>query len=94
MNDCDGYAGPVRALAGSAGIQFDELQAEVYRLRDQLGPDHKKAYEESIRRLARGGAISDTEQRALLELGKRGFAVGSDAGFEKFRHYAQALHKR
>src|SRR5919106_846137 len=38
--------------------------------------------------------LSRTPNSALLELGKRGFAVGSDAGFEKFRHYAQALHKR
>jgi hypothetical protein len=44
--------------------------------------------------MARGGAVSETEQRALLELGKRGFAVGSAAEFEKFRRYAQALHKR
>jgi hypothetical protein len=94
MNDCDGYAAPVRTLAASAGIQFDDLQVELYRLRDQLGPDHKKAYDESIRRLARGGAISEAEQRALLDLGARGFAVGSEREFEKFRSYAQALHKR
>ena len=66
----------------------------MYRLRDKLGPDRKKAYDESIRRMARGGAVSETEERALLELGKRGFAVGSDAEFEKFRSYARALHKR
>ena len=30
----------------------------------------------------------------LLELGKRGFAVGSDREFEKFRGYTQALYKR
>ena len=54
----------------------------------------KKGYDEAIRRMARGGALSETEQRALLELGKRGFAVVSDADFEKFRRYAQALHKR
>jgi hypothetical protein len=81
-------------MAASAGIQFDALQAEVYRLRDKLGPDRKKGYDEAIRRLAYGGAISETEQRALLELGKRGFAVGSDAEFEKFRRSAMALHKR
>jgi hypothetical protein len=81
-------------LAASAGIQFEDLQADVYRLRDKLGPDRKKGYDESIRRMARGGAVSETEQRALLELGKRGFTVGSDAEFEKFRGYAQALHKR
>jgi hypothetical protein len=38
--------------------------------------------------------VSETEQRALLELGARGFAVGSDREFEKFLHYARALHKR
>jgi hypothetical protein len=81
-------------LAASTGIQFGDLQAEVYRLRDKLGPDRKKAYDESIRQMARGGALSQTEQRALLELGVRGFAVGSDAEFETFRRYAQALHQR
>jgi len=94
INDCDGSAVSVRALAASAGIQFEDLQADVYRLRDKLGPDRKKAYDESIRRMARGGAVSETEERALLELGKRGFAVGSDAEFERFRSYARALHKR
>ncbi len=94
INDCDGCGISVRALAASGGIQFDDLQAEVYRLRDSLGPDRKKGYDEAIRRMARGGAVSETEQRALLELGARGFAVGSDAEFEKFRRYAQALHKR
>ena len=82
INDCDGSAVSVRALAASAGIQFEDLQADVYRLRDKLGPDRKKAYDESIRRMARGGAVSETEERALLELGKRGFAVGSDAEFD------------
>lgn len=81
-------------MAASAGIQFGDLQAEVYRLRDKLGPDRKKGYDESIRGLARGGAVSETEQRALLELGARGFAVGSDREFEKFLRYARALHKR
>jgi hypothetical protein len=81
-------------LAASAGIQFGDLQAELYRLHDKLGPDRKKGYDESIRGLARGGAVSETEQRALLELGARGFAVGSDREFEKFLRYAQALHKR
>jgi hypothetical protein len=94
IDNCDASAFPVRALAASAGIQFGDLQAEVYRLRDKLGPDRKKAYDESIRGLARGGALSETEQRALLELGKRGFAVGSDREFEKFLHYVRALHKR
>jgi hypothetical protein len=94
IDDCDGSAVSVRALAASAGIQFEDLQAEAYRLRDKLGPVRKKGYDESIRRMARGGAVSETEQRALLELGKRGFAVGSDAEFEKFLHYARALHKR
>jgi hypothetical protein len=92
--DCDGCGGSVRALAASAGIQFGDLQAEAFRLRDELGPDRQKAYNECIRRLARGGAVSETEQRALLELGKRGFAVGSDREFEKFLTYAQSLHKR
>jgi hypothetical protein len=94
INDRDGSAVSVRALAASAGIQFGSLQAEVYRLRDKLGPDRKKGYDESIRRMARGGAVSETEQRALLELGKRGFAVGSDAEFEKFLRYVRALHQR
>ncbi len=92
-NDC-GCGGSVRALAASAGIQFSDLQAEAFRLRDKLGPDRKKAYDEIIRQLARGGAVSEAEQRVLLELGKRGFAVGSDAEFQKFVPYAQALHKR
>ncbi len=91
---CDGPGGSVRALAASAGIQFGDLQAEVYRLRDKLGPDQKKAYDESIRGLTCGGAISEAEERALLDLGKRGFAVGSEAEFEKFLRYTQALHKR
>jgi hypothetical protein len=56
--DCDGSAFSVRALAASAGIQFGDLQAEAYRLRDKLGPDRKKGYDESIRGLARGGAVS------------------------------------
>jgi len=94
INDCDGFAVSVRALAASAGIQFGSLQAEVYRLRDKLGPDRKKGYDESIRRLTDGGAVSETEQRALLELGAHGFRVGSDAEFEKFLRYARALHKR
>jgi hypothetical protein len=91
---CDGSAGAVRALAASAGIQYEALQAEVYRLRDNFGPDRKKGYDEAVRRMARGGALSETEQRALLDLGKRGFAVVSDTDFEKFRRYAQSLHKR
>jgi hypothetical protein len=91
---CDGCGGSVRALAASAGIQFGDLQAEGYRLRDKLGPDQKKGYNECIRQLAYGGALSETEQRALLEMGKRGFAVGSDREFEKFLAYARALHKR
>ena len=90
----DASAVSVRALAASAGIQFGDLQAELYRLRDKLGPDRKKAYDESIRGLVRGGAVSETEQRALLDLGKRGFAVASDAEFDKFRGYARTLHKR
>ncbi|MGZ5021992.1 MAG: hypothetical protein ACXWFY_05910 [Chthoniobacterales bacterium] len=81
-------------MAASGGIQFEGLQAEVYRLRDKLGPDRKKGYDEAISRLARGGALSDTEERALLDLGTRGFAVASDAEFAKFRAFAQALHKR
>jgi hypothetical protein len=94
LNDCDGSAVSVRALAASGGIQFEDLQTEVYRLRDRLGPDRKKGYDEAIRQMARGGAVSATEQRALLELGTRGFAVGSDAEFEKFLGYARALHQR
>jgi hypothetical protein len=93
-DDCDGCDGPVRALAASAGIQFGDLHTEARRLRDSLGPDRKKGYDECIRQLARGGAVSETEQRALLELGRRGFAVGSDREFQKFLAYAQSLHKR
>src|SRR5438552_6637608 len=91
---CDGCGGSVRALAASAGIQFGDLQTEAYRLREKLGPDHQKAYYEIIRQLALGGAVSETEQRTLLELGKRGFGVGSDREAEKFVAYAQGLHKR
>ena len=92
--NCDGCGGSIRSLAASAGIQFGDLQNEAYRLREKLGPDHQKAYYEIIRQLARGGAISETEQRALLELGKRGFAVGSDREAEKFVAYVQGIHKR
>jgi len=93
-NHCDGCGGSVRTLAASAGIQFGDLQTEAYRLREKLGPDHQKAYYEIIRQLARGGAVSETEQRVLLELGKRGFGVGSDREAEKFVAYVQSLHKR
>jgi hypothetical protein len=93
-NDCDGFGDSVGALAASAGIQFGDLQAEAYRLRDKLGPDRQKAYNECIRQLAQGGAVSDAEQRTLLELGKRGFAVVSDRELEKFLAYAYGLHKR
>jgi hypothetical protein len=93
-HNCDGFGDSVRALAASAGIQFGDLQAEAYRLRDKLGPDRQKAYNECIRQMARGGAVSDAEQRMLLELGKRGFAVGSDRDLEKFLGYAHGLHKR
>jgi hypothetical protein len=77
-SNCDPCGGSVRALAASAGIQFGDLQIEAFRLREKLGPDHQKAFYEIIRQLARGGAVSESEQRVLLELGKRGFAVGSD----------------
>ena len=40
------------------------------------------------------GAVSESEQRVVLELGKRGFAVGSDREAEKFVAYVQGLHKR
>ena len=89
-----GCGGSVRALAASAGIQFGDLQTEAFRLREKLGPDHEKAYYEIIRQLVRGGGISEAEQRTLLELGKRGFAVGSDREAEKFVAYVQGLHKR
>jgi hypothetical protein len=89
-----GCGDSVRALAASAGIQFGDLQTEAFRLREKLGPDHQKAYYEIIRQLARGGAVSESEQRVLLELGKRGFAVGSDREAEKFVAYVQGLHKR
>ena len=91
---CDGCGGSVRTLAASAGIQFGDLQTEAFRLREKLGPDHQKAYYEIIRQLARGGAVSEAEQRTLLELGKRGFAVGSDREAEKFVAYVQGIHKR
>jgi hypothetical protein len=93
-DDCNGCGGSVRALAASAGIQFGDLQAEAYRLRDKLGADRQKAYNECIRQMARGGAVSDAEQRMLLELGKRGFAVNSDRDLEKFLAYVHGLHKR
>jgi hypothetical protein len=93
-NNCDGFGDSVRALAASAGIQFGDLQAEAYRLRDKLGADRQKAYNECIRQMARGGAVSDAEQRMLLELGKRGFAVNSDRDLEKFLAYVHGLHKR
>src|SRR2546429_660315 len=73
-NDNCGCDGSVRALAASAGIQFADLHAEAIRLRDTLGRDREKAYYDVVRQLMRGGAISESEQRALLELGKRGFA--------------------
>jgi hypothetical protein len=92
--ECDGCSGSIRALAASAGIQFGDLQAEAYRLREKLGPDRQKAYHECIRQMARGGALSEAEQRTLLDLGKRGFVVGSDREFEKFLAYARGLHKR
>ena len=91
--DC-GCGGSIRSLAASAGIQFADLHAEAIRLRDTLGRDREKAYYEVVRQLMRGGAISESEQRALLELGKRGFAVGSDRELEKFLAYAGAAHKR
>jgi hypothetical protein len=94
ISDCDWSAASLRALAVSAGIQFESVQAEVDRLHDKIGPDQKEAYDESIGRLARGGAISAAEQHALLELGRRGFAVGSDAEFDKLRRYAGTLHQR
>ncbi|MGE5213114.1 MAG: hypothetical protein ACM3NN_05405 [Nitrospirota bacterium] len=93
-NNCGGCGDSVRALAASAGIQFGDLQTEAFRLREQLGPDHQKAFYEIVRQLARGGAISEAERRTLLELGKRGFAVGSDREADKFVAYVQGLHKR
>ncbi len=93
-NNCNGCGGSVRALAASAGIQFGDLQIEAFRLREKLGPDHQKAYYEIVRQLVRGGAVSESEQRVLLELGKRGFAVGSDSEAQKFVAYVQGLHKR
>ena len=92
-NNC-GCGDSVRALAASAGIQFGDLQIEAFRLREKLGPDHQKAYYEIIRQLARGGAVSEEEYDGLLQLGKRGFAVGSDREAEKFVAYVQGLHKR
>lgn len=94
MKDCDGLVVPARALAASAGVQFEGLLAEVYRVRDQLGPDPEKGYQEAIRRIARGGAILAAEERVLLELGKRGFAVGTAAEFEKFIRYARDSYQQ
>lgn len=93
-DDCNEFGDSIRALAASAGIQFSDLQAEAYRMRDKLGSDRQNAFNECIRQMARGGAVSDAEQRMLLELGKRGFAVGSDRELEKFLAYADGLHKR
>jgi len=93
-NDYCGCGDSVRTLAASAGIQFGDLQAEAFRLRDKLGADREKAYKQCIRQVTLGGALSDAEQRVMLELGKRGFAVGSDRELEKFVAYAQELHKR
>jgi hypothetical protein len=94
MNDRDASVVPARALAASAGLQFEGLLAEVYRLHDAFGPDQEKGYDEAIRRIARGGAVSEAEERALLVLGKRGFAVGTDAEFEKFIRYARDAYRR
>ena len=94
IEHCDGHGGSVRGLAASAGIQFGDLQIEAFRLREKLGPDHQKAFYEIIRQLVRGGAISESEQRILLDVGKRGFGVGSDREAEKFVAYVQGLHKR
>ena len=94
FGDCDGSVVPVRALAASAGIQFEGLLAEVYRVGDKVGPEPQKGFEEAIRRMARGGAVSESEERALLELGKRGFAVVSSVDFEKFMRYARDLYRR
>jgi len=87
-NDYCACGGSVRTLAASAGIQFGDLQAEAFRLRDKLGADREKAYKQCIRQVTLGGALSDAEQRVMLELGKRGFAVGSDRELEKFVAYA------
>jgi hypothetical protein len=76
------------------GFSLAIFRLQAFRLREKLGPDHQKAYYEIIRQLARGGAVSESEQRVLLELGKRGFAVGSDREAEKFVAYVQGLHKR
>jgi hypothetical protein len=35
-DDCNGFGDSTRALAASAGIQFSDLQAEAYRMRDIL----------------------------------------------------------
>src|SRR4029078_12270192 len=93
VNNC-GCGDSVRALAASAGIQFGDLQIEAFRLREKLGPHTQKTYYEIIRQLARGGAVSEEEHDGLLQLGKRGFAVGSDREAEKFVAYVQGLHKR
>ena len=61
---------------------------------DKVGPDQEKAYYECIRQLARGGAVSNIEQRTLFEIGKRGFTVASDGQAKKFLAYVQSLHKR
>lgn len=94
MVDPNGSVTSLRALAASTGVQFSDLQAELFRLREKLGPDQKKGYDESIRQMVRGGALSQAEQRVLLQLGAKGFAVSSDGEFAKFLRYAQALHQR
>lgn len=94
FGDRDGSVVPVRALAASAGIQFEGLLAEVYRVGDDVGLEPQKGFDEAIRRMARGGAVSASEERVLLELGKRGFAVVNSADFDKFRRYARDVHRR
>ena len=64
--DCDGSGASLRALAASTGIQFGDLQAEAYRLRDKLGPDQKKGYDEAMKLLdTKHGAAYDAQYAAL-----------------------------
>ena len=76
-----------------------EFSLAIFRLKRfdcarNSGRITRKRITKSFANWPRGGAISEAEQRTLLELGKRGFGVGSDREAEKFVAYVQGLHKR
>jgi hypothetical protein len=63
-----------------AGVPFGrwrlrlEFSLAIFKLKrfdcaDKLGADREKTYKQCIRQLAIGGALSDPEQRVMLELG-------------------------